>query len=129
MKRRQFIYCATAMLALTIPAGAYARPLAPTTATLAHTGLLDFLGGHDYICKIGQAYRDRYRDESNEVALTAALLSAYPHKRPLSATALNEYINNRVSEDFRKDNMVMLDGWLLARTEARQTALYSILHN
>ena len=35
-------------------------------------------------------------------------------------------LEERISEDFKKDNTVVIDGWLLSITEARQCALLSL---
>ena len=117
----------TALLTLMSPTITQAYRFSPAVSALSETRLLSFLGDHECICAIGQSYRDRYPAEDNMTMITDALLSARQQSARLEATGLQALIDSMISKDFEKNNTVLLNGWLLSRTEARQTALYSML--
>jgi len=50
---------------------------------------------------------------------------------PLSsgAKAIHEYFNTKTVEDFNTGQTVIINGWVLSRTEARQCALFAILQS
>ncbi len=122
MKRRRFIHSAASVLALGVTPVAAAPPQTLALSALAQPGLLSFLGDSDYICQLGQAYRERYPAEDHAELLVRAIL----HGLDLQATGLQA---SRIADEFVKGDTVLLNGWILSRTEARQSALYSILNN
>ena len=38
-----------------------------------------------------------------------------------------QMINAQIADDFKNDRIVLVDGWMLSVTEARQCGLYSML--
>ena len=119
MKRRLFIQILTTTLAaLAGTASAIMSPAGPHT--VAAPALAAFLGGRDGILRIGRAYRDRFPEESDPQILTRALPSD---------TDGNTVIEERIVRDFTLGDTVLLDGWMLSRTEARQAALYSLINS
>lgn len=66
------------------------------------------------IIKIGNLYREQYPKE-NERSLVKKIAERSP-----------ESIGERIQEDFQSGRTIMLDGWTLSMTEARQCALFSI---
>jgi len=101
----------------------------------AFYAVLDKPGQLAHICdtktikEIGKAYRLQTPSESGSDQLIS-LLSADSNGVPLSASINNQYvetlINNKIILDFEKGNMVIVNGWILAVTEARQCALFAI---
>jgi len=129
MKRRQFIHAVMATLALTAPTGSQARQFSPVLSALSHTGLSGFLGDHDCICSIGHAYRNQFPAENDPATLVLAIISG-PEKTTLpDKNNLEKFIDLKIDQDFDQGSTVNLDGWILSRTEARQSALYSMLHS
>jgi len=67
---------------------------------------------------IGAAYLRSCADDGLDAATLAAELPA-----EVTMTALRETVAARVRDDFATARVVNVDGWLLARTEARLCAL------
>jgi hypothetical protein len=79
--------------------------------------------------KLGRAYRIQTSSEDNLQKLKQLVVgsdfdSTSTHNSP---EALSEYIEGRVRDDFIHDRVIIVDGWLLSLTEARQCALLSVL--
>ena len=74
--------------------------------------------------EMGIKYQDQFPDETNVRTLV----------RHLSAEtsgvddALALSIARNIKKDFVTGNTIMLDGWILSKTEARQCALFSTIH-
>lgn len=84
---------------------------------LARPDLLSLLGPNS-VHEIGVRYRELVHPESQIGALHAALrLQWAPHQS----------IAQLVRDDFGCGRTVLVDGWVLAVTEARQCALFSLL--
>lgn len=64
---------------------------------------------------IGESYRDDFPAEANEDILLEKLLNDNTGE-----------LSDRIRKDFESGNVVVINGWVLAVTEARQCALYSI---
>lgn len=119
MNRRFFVQTMTAaMAALSGTPSAMTPP--GGLSTLANPALTAFLGGHDCILRIGLAYRHRFPEESDPEMLARAVRSS------MNGDAILE---DTIARDFTLGDTVLLDGWLLARTEARQAALYSLTNS
>ena len=73
--------------------------------------------GRNKTIEIGKAYVERFPSESDRNKLTA-LLSATLNEQPASV------INVRIQNEFRNSKVVIIKGWILSITEARQSALY-----
>lgn len=71
---------------------------------------------------IGKKYLSQFPEENNQRKLVRLLEENLTLDTNDVATALTEVID----KDFQEDRMVTVDGWVLARTEARQCALFSL---
>jgi hypothetical protein len=99
--------------------------------------ILDKPGALSYICdsqtirEIGSAYRLQ-KPEENEARKLESLLLTDSGGRSVSSNSDDQFvqtlINNKIEQDFEKANTVVVKGWILAVTEARQCALFAI-HN
>src|SRR5215213_5292994 len=104
MERRRFI-----LVSLTA-AGAIGLPLAgcsPAHDALA-PGMLSSLCDKKTLRAIGSAYLQQHAGEKNKDVLTKLILNA------------------NVQDDFKKGNIVVIKGWVLAVTEARQCAFLTL---
>jgi hypothetical protein len=124
MKRRDFLsIAATAGAAgLILPGGLAAS--GQSVDALAHPHVLEVLREPRLVAQLGMRYREVAPEESDQAALTAAIL------RDLDGMAdepLGARLDARVRRDFVAGRTVTLHGWLLSVTEARQCALYSLL--
>jgi hypothetical protein len=126
MNRRHFLICATGVLAVNQPLLANIRTTAVDPATLAAPELLSFLGDRDFITTLGQCYLQQFPDEASIATLSASISdktgTSSKRHRP-------EQIARQVAHEFANDETVLLNGWMLSRTEARQAALFSLLHS
>jgi hypothetical protein len=113
MKRRKFIYFG---LAGTVAASLPVSYCGNRDAT-GEPAFLTSLLKPAQVKEIGKAYLQQFPSESDRKKLSA-LLSA-GEKRP-SASSLNI----KIQEDFKKGNVVVVQGWVISVTEARQSALY-----
>ena len=87
------------------------------------------MGDGDYICGLGQTYLQRFPDENR----ISTLLTNLTTRSVADDTTDNHHrqtrIKRRIEHDFATGNTLLLKGWMLSRTEARQAALYSMLHS
>jgi hypothetical protein len=93
--------------------------------SLARPGLLVALGDGPV-----RAIGARYRAMSPAEQDVGALRHAINGSRPLTARifgARSPGIEELVRDDFARGRTVVVEGWLLSVTEARQCALYSLL--
>lgn len=114
MQRRRFLQH-TLVGALAVGTTGFGWPSAPNVYALARPGLLALLGDPEKIRRLGLAYRAQVPEEADAATLIA-LLAADEHG-----------LEARVRADFAAGHTVCLHGWVLARTEARQCALASLL--
>jgi hypothetical protein len=122
MKRRNFIML-SASGAAALGAGYwylnYYEP--PYPVFLAEPGALAQLWDEATIREVGAAYRRQVPAEASEAVLVSRLAGA-PDGAPPDVAALR----SAIQRDFAVGRTVLLDGWVLAVTEARQCALFSI---
>jgi hypothetical protein len=91
-------------------------------AALDKPELLTMLGP-ERLRQMGAHYRASTPGENTDAALRAALSGANGQSKvALTTEALDKQIRN----DFAADRTVVVDGWVLSLTEARQAALFSL---
>ena len=73
------------------------------------------------LINIGNTYR-RLTDENNKKHLEELLLK----DAEIHSSEIKIGLKTKVMEDFTTGNTILIDGWLLSITEARQCALLSI---
>jgi len=92
--------------------------------SLAQPEVLATLGMGE-VRNIGQRYRALNRSEADATAIRNAILASRPLTARLGVS--NPPIATLVRADFEHGRTVVLDGWILSVTEARQCALLSAL--
>ena len=117
LDRRRFLQVAAigVIAAVAEPACADDR-----TVVIDHPQLLDLLGP-ERVRELGAHYRAATPTESTADSLRAAL-----SKRPASRFPLPVSRSNQIRDDFENGRTVLVDGWVLSVTEARQAALFSL---
>ena len=121
MKRRRFVaYSTLASLSTSFfwPTGLF-----EAGNKLASPKLLSMLGNDQAILEIGQAYIAEYVLEDSVIVLKERLHTSLDHHASVAS------IENRIKLDFEEGEVVCIKGWVLSITEARQCALYSLLHS
>jgi len=91
-------------------------------ATLERPRLLDMLGP-DRVRVIGKQYLSSTPTKTTADALRSAISKSRHESRiPLMPRSLED----QVREDFIKGHTILVDGWVLSVTEARQSALFAL---
>jgi hypothetical protein len=119
MNRRRFL-----ALTATVAAGMASTACASggDVAALGNPDLLAALGP-DAVRRLGRRYREKVARESDASRLEAALRAS---RSWTARTGLgHSTLADQVRDDFDAGRTVVVDGWLLSVTEARQCALYS----
>jgi hypothetical protein len=128
MDRRQFLdVTATSALVAGLPSSGRATnaEAAFNLHALAQPDLLPILGP-EAVREIGVRYRELVPAENQIQALRAAILAARPWSSRVPWLA-GPSIGATVAEDFAAGRTIVVQGWVLSTTEARQSALYSML--
>ena len=116
--RRTFLRLASVAAALgPLPAWAWPAPDAAPPA-----GLEQIFRHPDSAIVIGRRYLSRYPDEGPPEALAADLLRASGGGPAAARTDLRA----RVRQDFARGDTVLLDGWVLARSECHACAAVAL---
>ena len=127
MDRRHFITRAAACtLALGLPGAAWQTGPSANLQTLARPALLGMLGERR-VRDLGMHYREVYPAERDADILRAAILGS---DMPALADAptLHSHLAATIRSDFAAGRTVLLKGWVLSVTEARQCALFSLVY-
>ena len=124
MNRRSFLYTAGAAT-LGVAVASCRAPSASDARALARPELLARLGEAP-VRAIGASYRATRPAEGNADQLRRAILASRPvHARLFGASGPS--LAEMVRDDFARGRTVVVDGWILSVTEARQCALFSLL--
>jgi hypothetical protein len=124
MNRRQFLRL-TGATTIAIASSRCSAGAEYDARSLAQPELLIALGGGP-VRAIGTRYRLLTPGEQNVDALAAAILASRPMRTRLLLGA-SPPVGTLVREDFEQGRTVILNGWILSVTEARQCALFSLL--
>ncbi len=124
MKRREFLgLAATSTAGLVLPVAA--RASEDPSSALPHSALLATFHDLNVVREIGRRYREMTPQEDNAALLAESILGEQPSA---PSAALSAGLAEHVQRDFAASRTVIVDGWVLAVTEARQCALYSLHH-
>jgi hypothetical protein len=120
LTRRGFVLSILALAPIALVGTAWIR--FPTFRRAAIESLLSNIGGAR---QIGARYLDLAPEDSDPVALAARVFGAagHPPQNPRDIAALRQAISVQRERDFATGDTVIIDGWILARTEARLCAL------
>jgi hypothetical protein len=80
------------------------------------------------IREIGMDYRKRVPDEAEKQKLVELLLKNDSGKK-INSTDIHEvsdWLDEKTDQEFKADNTLIVGGWVVSVTEARQCALYSL---
>jgi hypothetical protein len=121
--RRQFLQLTTAGVLAGLTSSACTSDEADARE-VAQPALLGMLGA-DRVRELGVRYRQMVPSENRETALRAAISSGARHGLRLPWTA-HPSLTEQVRDDFAEGRTVLVNGWVLSATEARQCALFSL---
>lgn len=118
MKRRTFLsLTVTGAVSMSIPwagCNSFGNDRNDRIKTLATPGFLSQICDKATIDAIGTAYRAQANTEAQQDKLIELLRSS-------------KDLANDIQDDFSSGRIVVIRGWVLSLTEARQCALYSLL--
>ena len=130
MKRRTFLLVtATAALAvISIPVIRYYNKKQKSYDPLIMPDELSRFCDIKTIREIGTRYRDLIPAENEKNKLKALLLT--DHEGKLLTTSDNfsvsELLDKKIIKDFSEYKILVINGWVISTTEARQCALFSL---
>ena len=131
MKRRKFIlYTAISTAAVSLPFLNCSSPDQELDKKLAMPETLAQTYDEKTIMEIGQAYGKTYPDEYSISDLEKLLTKTETGKSIAgseSTEMINSTLNAMVKKDFQTGDTVVLNGWILSKTEARQCALFTLI--
>jgi len=121
MERRAFVKLSAFTAAvLTLP---LAQGCAPGKAGVESQPIFfSHLADAKIIAAAGKAYLALRPMENDPDKLKAILLPS--NRQPADVNTITGYLSVRVKNDFKAGDTVTVSGWVLARTEARQCALF-----
>ena len=122
LDRRRFLHLTAAGVAAGLAGVACAHDSDASSPALAQPSLLGMLGP-ERVREIGAQYRAARPSENTDAALRDAISSSAHLRFPwISRPSIDE----RIRDDFAAGRTVVVSGWVLSETEARQCAMYSI---
>ena len=122
--RRRFLQVATAGVLASLTASACATGEAADARELAQPALLRMLGAQR-VRELGVRYRQMVPAENREATLRAALSHGEARGMSFPWTS-RPSMAQQVEDDFANGRTVLVNGWVLSATEARQCALFSL---
>lgn len=122
LDRRRFLQLTTAGVVASLSSSACVRDSNEDERALAQPELIDMLGAES-VRNIGARYRAAVPEENTAGALRAAISGHQGFRLPWVKRAS---IEQQVRDDFTAGRTVVVDGWVLSATEARQCALFSL---
>ncbi len=122
MKRRNFmLLTGLGVSAVVIPTWYFKYRNSQPYPILSQPELLSYIWNESAILEIGELYRREVVAEQGLDQLVELLTS-----NALPESITSEQLQQQVANDFKTNNTVQLDGWILSKTEARQCALFSL---
>jgi len=126
MKRRNFILLTgVGISAIALPTWYYKYRDLEYDQLLAEPELLLHIWDGNTISQIGEIYRKQFSDENSERKLVELLSRSVSPELTTSSLMLQQ----KITDHYNMGNTVMIDGWVLSKTEARQCALFSLIKN
>ena len=126
MKRREFILLSgLGISAIAIPTWYYKFNIPTYDQLVSEPELLSHIWDDNTITEIGEIYRNKFSDENSEGKLIKHLTG----NESTETTSITYVLRQQITDDYNKGNTVMIDGWILSKTEARQCALFSLTQN
>ena len=129
MKRRDFIQLsAFATAAVSLPLLHSCSP-SLTEQAMSQPLFLSRLFDENTIKETGKAYLKKVSSENNEDKLVQLLAGNDNIINSKDENAIHQYLDKKIHDDFETGNTVLVKGWVLAVTEARQCALFSLIQS
>ncbi len=122
LDRRRFLQLTAGGMVASLAGSACTRGTGEDAQALAQPALLEMLGP-ERTREIGTRYRGAVPRENTAARLRAAISSSQDQRFPW---IWRRSIEEQIRDDFAAGRTVVVGGWVLSETEARQCALYSL---
>lgn len=133
MKRKAFILlAATGVLGVAIPITLRWEELAGWGSPFAQPRLLSSVTNRKDIKSLGKLYVQLFPHESNYNILFNLLSDKNSGTARMSESdtrMIRSQMDRKITDDFRNERTLILNGWVVSITEARQCALYFLLQS
>ena len=130
MKRKTFIYLSVAgTVAMGLPSVYCRNRNGQLNKALSPPVFLSHICDANTIREIGRAYLDYIPVENKEDKLVDLLLIDETGKsisKSSDLSTINSLENRKIKHDFDTEKTIVVKGWVLSITEARQCALFSL---
>lgn len=130
MLRRTFCEITSIAVASTfVPFMSCSEPDASIDRRLSLPTTMATINESSTIVKVGNAYLDQTPSENSpEILINHLLINSKGDSIPKNTDSktLQKLMSKKVKADFDNGETVVVRGWVLSRTEARQCALYSL---
>ena len=129
MKRKDFLQLSA------FTAAAISLPLlhscnAPVSENaMAQPVFLSRLFDEDTIRDAGKAYLQKTPAENDDIKLIQLLAGNSSIADSSDEKAIHQYLEEKIKQDFEEGKTILVKGWVLAVTEARQCALFSLINS
>lgn len=120
MERRKFINISSASIVL-LSTGAFALNSNVNQKLILETESLGNIWTHSTIIKVGQLYRDQYPNEN----YSKSLMGNIP-EHLINSEELPKFFKKKIIDEHKNNETVLVDGWLISKTEGQKCALVSI---
>jgi hypothetical protein len=117
MKRRKFLLISIFALFLSLISLWYFKFKSASTKALSYPKDLSEICDHETLIQIGNTYM-KLTNENDKRYLKELLAK----DAGMMVNDLKNSLKSKVAEDFNTGNTILVDGWLLSITEARQCA-------
>ncbi len=126
MKRRKFIIGIGAIGVISVSVSGtflYLNRDIKYNPLIAEPQSLSLIWDSETIISIGNQYRAQTTDENSEQELAKKIVV----DTSFSVGEMIQKLKKKIKIDFKEDNTILIDGWILSKTEARQCGLLSAL--
>ena len=128
MKRRTFLIF-TILAGTTVAAPLLYRKYhyVLSGSPLLYPSVLSHICSDEMLRQIGTSYRALFPQDNSEEQLLALLLNDKAVKKAQSSNSplIAEQLEREIQKDFSDNKTIIINGWVLSVTEARQCALLS----
>ena len=128
MKRRYFIWLSLLAGSVIAIPGIFNNRLTALKKQLITPDMLSRFCDEESIRKIGIEYLAKFPFEKDEKILKKLIVSGRKGISMANAeiTVDEDQINKQIRNEFKSNDIIIIEGWVLTTTEARQCALLSL---
>ena len=123
MKRRRFISLSSAGIAI-LSIGAFGFKDHSDQKLVLETESLNSVWNHESILRLGNLYRNQFPDEN----YSKCLFHEVPDQL-INSRDLTNYFKHKIIDEHKANDTVLIDGWLISKTEGQKCALVAIKYS